>query len=381
MPQGERRRRRSPKAAAVVLVAVLLAPSGATGHAQEAPPPLVNLSRLSIAAVFASGANGGRSIADPFYGVRNAFDGGRNLVNGINYSSWGSASAQDYVLVRFARAVTVSGVAVSHASSLPGAESLALHTRGGDPSSLVIWPTVELAGPRSVHALAAPVAGVSEITLHFSATSAFHVGEIEVLGPPPEGVDLTAVTPALAADLLRPRPAADTARRLDAGLIHTLVAMELDHARVARRAVDHAATAESAALAWLRVNRAMDRVADLLWAERWSGPSEEATRVAEVAAELGVALYWCELGSGGWAVATNGYDRYLELSPSGPAADEAWWMAHLLYGPRCRDCETSAEEFQQRATALTDFLARFPSTVYAPQARDELHRYRELLAR
>ena len=104
---------------------VLLALGVVLGIAQNSSPPLVNLGRLSIARVFAGGRNGGPD-AEGFYGVRNAFDGGSNIINGINYSTWDAGSPEDYIIVRFSRPVTVTGVVVqgSQASWMPPPASI-----------------------------------------------------------------------------------------------------------------------------------------------------------------------------------------------------------------------------------------------------------------
>src|SRR5579871_3707396 len=91
-------------------LACLAIVGAAACSAQTSAPALINLGRLSIARVFSGGRAGGVD-ADKFYGVRNAFDGGSNVINGINYSSWDSGP-RDFVLVRFTQAVTVTGIVV-----------------------------------------------------------------------------------------------------------------------------------------------------------------------------------------------------------------------------------------------------------------------------
>lgn len=47
---------------------------------------LIDISRLSITHVSASGVNGERSLNYKYYGVLNLFDNGDNVINGINYA-------------------------------------------------------------------------------------------------------------------------------------------------------------------------------------------------------------------------------------------------------------------------------------------------------
>ena len=83
--------------------------------AQDSALPLVNHGRLSIARVFAMESAAGPD-SERFYGVRNAFDGGTNILNGINYSSW-LAGPGAFVIVRFSQPVTVHGIAVEGSRS------------------------------------------------------------------------------------------------------------------------------------------------------------------------------------------------------------------------------------------------------------------------
>jgi hypothetical protein len=68
-------------------VPVLFALMMVSCAAQNSALPLVNLGRLSMTRVFGS-EHGGAPDAERFYGVRNAFDAGSNILNGIKYSSW-----------------------------------------------------------------------------------------------------------------------------------------------------------------------------------------------------------------------------------------------------------------------------------------------------
>ena len=122
------------------------------------------------------------------------------------------------------------------------------------------------------------------------------------------------------------------------------------------------------ALAWLQVNRGADRVADLLFHDR------AAKVLIEKAASFGVVLYSCELRGGTWVAGTEGYEEYLRLFPGGPEADEAWWMSRLPNGPRCGEFED-----EELIRGYSDFMARFPKSLFIPEARARLHQAQERL--
>jgi len=77
-------------------------------------PPGINLARTSLAAVTASSVNGGRDLDAWHYGICNAFDGGDNWHNKINYTYWltDPGDIYPYVEVYFDVPVTICGVVV-----------------------------------------------------------------------------------------------------------------------------------------------------------------------------------------------------------------------------------------------------------------------------
>ncbi len=76
----------------------------------------INLGRTSFAAVNASGVNGGRGLANKFYGVVNAFDDGENVHNNINYTYWLSGgNIGNWIDVNFDVPVTVKSIHVEGA--------------------------------------------------------------------------------------------------------------------------------------------------------------------------------------------------------------------------------------------------------------------------
>lgn len=137
----------------------------------EARP--VNLARTNLAAVSASSVNGSRELDNCFYGIRNAFDDGTNVVNNIHYTYWlTSGEPSPWVDVEFDEPVSVSGFFVEGAN--PYVARL-FAAKGGEvdygPS------TGKLDLPRLEH-------GIRRVRLTFSAGGNARVHEIRVFGHP-----------------------------------------------------------------------------------------------------------------------------------------------------------------------------------------------------
>ncbi len=331
---------------------------------------LVNLARLPIARVYASRSSEARLQDDAFYGVRNAFDGGRNVVNGINYSTW-LPSAAAFVVVRFSEAVTVRAVVIESSGDLydfyGSPESFWVQLRGEGPLSLVMSTLVIREEVPMVYALPAATPGVREVIITFASTGG--VGEIQILGPAPAGSTLSEVTPPVDVDLTRQAAEdPDAIRKRNRAFRHVLVEMEIAKMRAHRDEISSSSSDAERALAWLKLNRGADRVADLLFRDRAAGA------LIEKAGSLGVALYSCEVFGGTWVAGTEGYEEYLRLFPGGPETDEAWWMSRLPNGPRCGEVD-----YEELIRGYADFMARFPKSLFLPDARVGLHRAQDWL--
>lgn len=149
----------------------------------------INLGRTSLARVSASNVNGGRGLDSVYYGVRNAFDGGKgNVVGTTTYSYWsGETRGKQWIEVRFESPVTVTGVTVDGTP----ARLVELSFRKGGGEDL------KVAGD-----LAAPAHGVVRVRLHLQEGDVPpHVNEVLVRGFVPPGVKHEAsVTPLIAWD-------------------------------------------------------------------------------------------------------------------------------------------------------------------------------------
>ncbi|MBV8517389.1 MAG: hypothetical protein JO197_08305 [Acidobacteria bacterium] len=146
--------------------------------------------------------------------------------------------------------------------------------------------------------------------------------------------------------------------------------------RDARAAIDHAKDKHAAARAWLRFQHAAD---DLLRAlpetlsnarcidsNRADGVSDRCPGVAvfREARRLGADFGYCE-SDAAYAPGDIGWEKYLELWPAGPDADDAWWYVHVA--PPC--CDECGPETDADARALYgDFLARFPKSRHRDEA-------------
>ncbi len=265
---------------------------GITAAAQESATPLVNLARLPIARVFTDGQRGVDS--EKAFGVRNAFDGLSNFQGSAGFSTW-LAAPNAFVIVRFTRPVTVTGVIVegSRKSDMGSPGWYRVQIRSAGAQDLFLSPPVVFHSQRAIYATPRPVTGVREVVVAFQSDSPFGVNEIEIPGPAPAGA-LSPVTPMLDPDLVR-----ETSSRrqnnepAQEALIRRLASVEIATMRKARLDIHpdpkvQTANSAAAAEAWLQSNRAADRLSDLL------GENRKLAVLARQASALGVKVKWCE---------------------------------------------------------------------------------------
>jgi hypothetical protein len=108
--------------------------------------------------------------------------------------------------------------------------------------------------------------------------------------------------------------------------------------RTARLAIDRAADSARKAQAWLELNRAADQLTELL------GSDKDFEPVAKQASALGITVDWCDPGAH-WFAEAEGFERYLQILPDGPQADDAWWMRRFR---DCGDFEGTPEEYEEQ---------------------------------
>jgi hypothetical protein len=351
----------------------LLAFTAISCVAQNSDSPMVNLGRLSIARVSSSGPNSD----DKCFGVRNAFDGISDRLEPEDCSYWYSDAPQDFVIVRFSQPVTVAGIVVKSPPS-PGEErstSFQALIRSGASQHLSISSHAAPGALGYTCAPAKPIEGVREVLLMFGSPRAV-VDEIEILGPPPAGVDLSPVTPTVDPQLLRSDPdqgpQAEREMAARTQLHRTLARKRIEEMRAARLAVDRAPDAVGKAKAWLALNHAADLLAETLDYDKAAEPL-----VAETGA-LGVTVWWCEINNE-WAAGTEGYDQYLKLAPNGPQADTAWWMARLDLGPRCSDFGGTRSEIEAVFQLYSEFLERYPGSSHSAIAWQQWRKLQDRL--
>ena len=305
----------------------------------------VNLGRLSIATVF-------RSDASPE--VRNLFDGGPAQCK----------IAGGWVLVRFGKPVTVSRVAVVQASGEDNRFQFAVNVSDLDGITNFNSPLVAVTGIRTEYTLPQPRA-VQYAGVYFYTTGRIvNVDEIEILGLPPDDTSLIAVTPPIGEAAMHDARAraAESARTREAGRAR------LDEMRKLHQAIGQSKDHEVQARTWLELNVAAEALAETLGLDEKQGPLVHETE------KLGVTVTWCE-PSGSWAAGRQGYEKYLELWPRGPQADEAWWRGRVESS--CGDSEGTTEEYRHDIATYSAFLKQFPKSRHAAEAREALNGARE----
>ena len=191
----------------VLLCALVFAPV----HASGKETGVINLARLSIARVSASSVNGDRPLDNPYYGVQNMFDDGRNWINGINYSYWlGEYNRpRQFVTVCFDVPVTVSKLVIefenepkpSHSEGQEHREyALQITTIKGKTKDTDYYDSKSAAGFVSATTFPKPLRNVRQIKVLLSGFYCPSIQEIRILGTPPAHTNTTAKTPQVVGD-------------------------------------------------------------------------------------------------------------------------------------------------------------------------------------
>ena len=187
-----------------VLLAVVTIVSASAVRAEDADEVktdgLVNLARLGITRVWASSVNGKRPQDNPFYGVRNMFDGGKNVINHTNYDYWQSAPGELHTIrIRFERPVTVKTLIVDIREP-KGTKEILFASLDRRLRPLGFQGKTPVTGKRWAVMRPKPQDNVSFLyVMIWSAErdTPVSVSEIGVYGPAPKGVDLTPVKPGI----------------------------------------------------------------------------------------------------------------------------------------------------------------------------------------
>jgi hypothetical protein len=186
------------------LLAVVLFANGPLLQDRDAGQQ-VNLGQLESTGVSVSSVNGKREQNNPYYGARNLVDGGRNVIDGINYTSWLSdQDAFHWIRMKFRGPVDIQSIMVelparvdpprnvsesepttTASASQRRPQEVALDVTYGDLDGkrrVEKLPSTWLAGFRAYYPLEKPLAGVVELTLVFPGRSMVEVSEVEVMG-------------------------------------------------------------------------------------------------------------------------------------------------------------------------------------------------------
>ena len=122
--------------------------------------------------------NGQRQLNDRCYGILNAFDGGNNWINNINYHYWlGDYNASPTVTVKFIKPVSLDSIAVE--GGRPFNTTLTF-VKGGEEAFEQVDQKLKF--KRIIH-------GVTSVTLAFQKNYKNQINEIKIIGFPPAGVN------------------------------------------------------------------------------------------------------------------------------------------------------------------------------------------------
>jgi hypothetical protein len=187
---------------------VFMVVTGPSFQSREVPQS-ANLGRLESTTVSVSSVNGKREQNNPYYGAQNLVDGGRNLIDGINYTTWLSdQDASHWIRLEFRNPVDIQSImleltALSNRSpniisdvdptttrslTLHRPQEIALDIVYGDRDGrnrVDKLPSILLSGFRAYYPLKKPLEGVVGLTLVFPGPSMVEVSEIEVMGTAP----------------------------------------------------------------------------------------------------------------------------------------------------------------------------------------------------
>ena len=335
--------------------------------AADRMPVLVNLARLSIARVSVSSPDE-RPESEQFYGVQRLFDADAETLYGINYKYWTANGPLNWVMLRFSMPVTFCGLVMTMRAETPDegvSGPMRVQVRGAGGRSLGLSPVVSLGGgPLITYVPTHRVENVREVTIYFGG-SRFHIDEIEVMGPPPAGLDLTPRTPPVDLELVLPTAeGTKTGKGSKEAFLKTIAEARLDKLRVIRGSIDAASNDHDKAKAWLRLNLGIEELIDLL------GDAKGMTPVLKEARPLGISIATCG-NEPPWDVGVEGYNRYLRLWADGPDADQAWWYGRV-HGDRCGEFEGTEDEYRDFIARYKTFLAKFPRSRFAVQAQEAM---------
>lgn len=367
------------KARTGILAIAIVLVSGNVALAQS-QAQLRNVGRLCNAFVYANGVNGGDDEDNPFYGARNAFDDGQNVVKGIPYSSWVSGKKADWIRIRFAPnsgPLSVEAIAVRTEEPERATDTMQV-TIGFENGPQQQFPAVKMTPPVTTYPLPAAAKNVSFVRLDFQAVKAiFEIDEIQILGQVSQYCHASESTPDFDSEyrnqlIIATRPP-DSAE----GVVHDAqITAVMKKMAALKEQTDTAQNTQAQAEGWLNLNRAADVLAQRLSEmvrfptdPAPASPSAGALRVAEKAKALGIAVSFCEIGEG-WNADTTGYQKYLQLWAAGPNADEAFWKSGVEQ--RCGDFEPSVEGYEAALKLYRGFIERFPSSHHVAEAKAEI---------
>jgi hypothetical protein len=162
----------------------------------------INLGRTSLASVTASSVNGRRALNNIFHGILNAFDGGENWVNNINYTYWTASGGSGFVDVYFDHPVSLTSIYVEGA---PPFTTTVRFSEGGEENFVQVSEKLDFE---------TPIHGVASVRLGFKQnTGNLKVNEIKIFGFIPPDIEYTVGIPRLFITARSAETMAETAYR------------------------------------------------------------------------------------------------------------------------------------------------------------------------
>ncbi|MCI0557261.1 MAG: hypothetical protein MN733_02110 [Nitrososphaera sp.] len=172
--------------AVIFVIAIFFALFAEASQPETTSTQVINLGRTSLAAVTASSVNGGRSMDNIFYGILNAFDGGNNWHNHINYTQWLSdyGAAGTYAEVEFDDPMTVTSIVTE---SAPPFSVRLIDAEGIE----------EVYNAKDSLTLNPPARNIRRVRLTFENNSegVVRVNEIQIMGLVPPGTNYEVRSP------------------------------------------------------------------------------------------------------------------------------------------------------------------------------------------
>lgn len=167
----------------------------------------IDVARLNITHVGASSVNGDRTLGDPFYGLQNLFDSGKDK----DYSSWVTdPAAEHWITFVFDEPVEVSTVVLeASGDNRPKDFSLEVVSFSVDSEQTPeYFKSIPVSGSVTTYQFKKPVKNIGQLTIKFPGPNMIEISEIRILGKVLSDIKVVEQKPALG--LLKAAESRDT---------------------------------------------------------------------------------------------------------------------------------------------------------------------------